>query len=95
VGKNSFDLLASDAGEPFQKIRDRRPTLDILEKRSHRNSRSLEKPGSADLPRNSFDGGTLSPIQHDIILGRARMTYKSHVLRAWRFILVTASLREM
>jgi hypothetical protein len=54
VIENGIDLVPGDSRKPFQEFLNCRAALDILEQRLYRDARVLEKPGAADLSRNSL-----------------------------------------
>ena len=64
VLQDGLDLWAGHAGEPFEKLLNGRPTLQVLEQGSDRDARAPEGPGSADSVRISLDGVAPSPIKH-------------------------------
>ena len=57
-------MLATDAGEPLQKIVDAGTTFEVLEERSNRHSCSREYPGATDAIGHAFNSRALLPIQH-------------------------------
>jgi hypothetical protein len=64
MAQNSRDLLARDAGKPFQKIIHPRAIFEVLKQRLNRNTGIFEQPHTADFPRNSLNRRTLTPIKH-------------------------------
>src|SRR2546421_2140919 len=64
VPYNDFDLITSNTWEPSQEIVNPSAAFEILKKRSDRHARAFEQPFAADLSRDAFNCGTLSPIEH-------------------------------
>lgn len=64
VKKNFLNLLCGDVGKPFEKLGDSRAAFEILEERLNRDTRPLEKPGTADLSRDAFHCRAFLPIKH-------------------------------
>ncbi len=50
-------LLPSNPGKPFQKVRELRTVLKVLEERRHRHARAAEYPRATDPLGVSLDGG--------------------------------------
>ena len=59
VIENSLDLLACDAGKPFQKLIDGRAAFDVLEQGVHRHARASKYPGATKLAGNALHSETL------------------------------------
>lgn len=64
VLEHGVNLLASDAGKPFQELINCSAAFEILEQCAHRDSRATKNPCSTELLRVALDGFTGSPIQH-------------------------------
>ena len=64
VLEHGLDLLACDAGEPFEKLLYGRTAFDVLEERLHGHTGIFEKPGTADFSGNALYRRTLCPIEH-------------------------------
>ena len=63
--QDALHLRSFDSGKPFQKLRDRRSALKVLEQGSNGDTASTEFPSApADL-RDPFDPGTLRPLCHE------------------------------
>jgi hypothetical protein len=58
------NLLQGDPGEPFNKLRNQRAILEILEEGRHWHARPAEYPRAADTFWVPFDGGAGRPIDH-------------------------------
>jgi hypothetical protein len=68
-------LFAADSGEPFKKISELRPILQVLEQGGDGHPSTSKHPSSADSLRIAFDGSACRPIDHTEILepqGRRR-----------------------
>jgi hypothetical protein len=64
VLQDDFDLPASGAGEPLQKLVHRSASLEIFEQGADRDPRPPENPRAADLLRVALHGRASSPIEH-------------------------------
>lgn len=64
LAKDSFDLSAGHAGEPFEEVIDTGAVFEIREERLDRYARAAENPGAADGFGVSFDGWAGAPIKH-------------------------------
>ena len=62
--QNGLDLFARHAGEPLEKVIHAGAIFQVCEESLHRNSRTSEDPGAADLSWSSLDRRALVPIKH-------------------------------
>ena len=62
---HGVDLLARDARKPLEEVLNGGTALDVLEERLHRYTGTLEKPGAADFPGDTFNRWALTPIKQD------------------------------
>ena len=64
VLEDGVNLLASDAGKPFQELINRSAAFEILEQGAHRDAGAAKYPRAADLERIALYGLASRPIQH-------------------------------
>ena len=65
VFEHGFDLLASHAGKPREKIIHASAIFEVFEECFHGYARALEHPGAADFSRNPLNCRTLTPFKHE------------------------------
>jgi hypothetical protein len=77
VLQHKLDLFACHAGKPLQEIIDSRAILEVLEQCPDRHACAFEHPFAADFSRHAFNGRTLIPIEHNVILRDAGFACKA------------------
>ena len=64
VLEHGRNLFTSDARKPFQELVNGGARFKILEKRTHRHTRTFENPRATDLAFVPFNFRAIGPIQH-------------------------------
>src|SRR3989338_4256380 len=78
VPQHKLHLSARHAGKPLQEIIDSRAVFEVLEQCPDRHARAFEQPFATEFSCHAFNGRTLIPVKHDVILERGQV-------RPWLF----------